>query len=212
MGASLKKQAVIFGSAPGNDWSFLKNYLRSDAAIICADGGRNTAEGLGLTLDWYVGDDDSGGHAGNCPADLLPSEKDVTDLDMAVSRALKEGYQELLLCGCTGGRQDHHFSAVGQLERIWRAGADGMILDPWNEIRLLTPGRTEVPHHPHYHYFGIVPLDQTLERVTITGAKYEIQQVNLYRWESLGISNECMPGQPCMIEVESGIGLLIRSN
>lgn len=212
MGASLKRQAVIFGSAPGNDWSFLKNYLRPDAAIICADGGRNTAEGLGLALDWYVGDDDSGGHAGNCPADLLPSEKDVTDLDMAVSRALKEGYQELLLCGCTGGRQDHHFSAVGQLERIWRAGAQGMILDPWNEIKLLTPGLTEVPHHPHYHYFGIVPLDQTLGPVTITGAKYEIQQVNLYRWESLGISNECVPGQLCMIEVESGIGLLIRSN
>ena len=120
MGASLKKQAVIFGSAPGNDWSFLRNYLRPDTAIICADGGRNTAESLGFTPDWYVGDDDSGGHAGNCPADLLPSEKDVTDLDMAVSRALKEGYQELLLCGCTGGRQDHHFSAVGQLERIWR--------------------------------------------------------------------------------------------
>ena len=117
MGASLKRRAVIFGSAPATDWSFLQNYLRQDDAIICADGGRNTAERLGLHPDWYVGDDDSGGYAGNCPADLLPSEKDVTDLDMAVSRALREGYDELLLCGCTGGRQDHHFSAVGQLER-----------------------------------------------------------------------------------------------
>lgn len=87
-----------------------------------------------------------------------------------------------------------------------------MILDSWNEIRLLTPGITEVAHTPEYHYFGIVPLDRTLEQVTITGAKYEISQVNLYRWESLGISNECMPGQKCTIEVKSGIGLLIRSN
>ncbi len=46
----------------------------------------------------------------------------------------------LLLCGCTGGRQDHHFSAVGQLERLCRAGADGVIVDAQNEIRLLTPG------------------------------------------------------------------------
>ena len=212
MGASLNRRVVIFGSAPSPDWSFLRRYLRSDDAVICADGGRNTAEQLGLSPDWYVGDDDSGGHAGNCPADLLPSEKDVTDLDMAVSRALREGCQTLLLCGCTGGRQDHHFSAVGQLERIWRAGAEGMILDPWNEIRLLTPGITEVANTPEYHYFGIVPLDQTLEQVTITGAKYEISQVNLYRWESLGISNECVPGQKCTIEVKSGIGLLIRSN
>lgn len=212
MGASLKRRAVIFGSAPATDWSFLQNYLRQDDAIICADGGRNTAERLGLHPDWYVGDDDSGGYAGNCPADLLPSEKDVTDLDMAVSRALREGYAELLLCGCTGGRQDHHFSAVGQLERIWCAGARGMILDPFNEIQLLTPGKTEVPTVPAYHYFGIVPLDRVLERVTITGAKYEISQVNLYRWESLGISNECLPDQPCVVEVQSGIGLLVRSN
>lgn len=212
MGASLKKRAVIFGSAPATDWSFLKAYLQPDDIIICADGGRNTAEQLGLHLDWYVGDDDSGGHAGSCPADLLPSEKDVTDLDMAVSRALREGCQELLLCGCTGGRQDHHFSAVGQLERIWRAGAEGMILDPWNEIRLLTPGKTEVPTFPAYHYFGLVPLDRKLERVTITGAKYEISQVDLCRWASLGISNEPLPGKTCIIEVGTGIGLLIRSN
>lgn len=212
MGASLNRRAVIFGSAPAADWSFLQHYLRPDDTIICADGGRNTAECLGLHPDWYVGDDDSGGYAGNCPADLLPSEKDVTDLDMAVSRALKEGYRELLLCGCTGGRQDHHFSAIGQLERIWRAGAHGVIVDPWNEIHLLTPGRTELSADPRYHYFGLVPLDPMLKGVTITGAKYEIHQVDLYRWASLGISNECLPGQTCVIEVQAGIGLLIRSN
>lgn len=206
------RRAVIFGSAPVEEWTFLRPYVHSGDMIICADGGRRAAEALGFGPDWYVGDSDSGGYAGGCPVDLLPSEKDVTDLDMAVSRALEEGAGELLLCGCTGGRQDHHFAAVGQLERIWRAGAHGMIVDPLNEIQLLTPGRTVLPTEPAYHYFGLIPLDPVLRRVSITGAKYEIRGVDLCRWSSLGVSNESLSGRPCVIEVEAGLGLLIRSN
>jgi thiamine pyrophosphokinase len=205
-------RAVIFGSAPVADWSFVKQYLRPDDFIIAADGGRIAAEKLGLTVNWYVGDSDSGGREGDCPADILPSEKDVTDLDMAVSRGLLLGMLDFLFCGCTGGREDHHLSALGQLERIVRVGGTGMIVDPNNEIRLLTPGETIVSHLPHYHYFGVVPLDAALRGVTIRGAKYEVENTELHRWESLGISNELIPGRTCKIRIDSGSGLLIRSN
>lgn len=205
-------RAVIFGSAPVADWSFMQQYLRTDDFIIAADGGRNAAEALGLTVNWYVGDDDSGGRAGECPSDILPSEKDVTDLDMAVSRGLLLGIQDFLFCGCTGGREDHHLSALGQLERIARSGAAGMIVDSRNEIRLLTPGEFVVPHQPKYHYFGIVPLDAVLGGVTIYGAKYEVENTDICRWTSLGISNELLPGCTCKVSVASGTGLLIRSN
>lgn len=206
------KRALIFGAAQVTDWSFLKPYLQPHDLVICADGGRTWAEALGLAVDWYVGDSDSGGHFGGCPADLLPSEKDVTDLDMAVSRALREGARELILCGCTGGREDHHLSAIGQLERIHRCGSVGIIVDPCNEIRILPPGCTQLPLNPQYHYFGVVPLDPVLKGVTIKGAKYEVTNTDFYRWESLGISNEPLCGIPCSIEVTDGIGLLVRSN
>lgn len=205
------KRAVIFGSAPVRDWEFLTDYFRPGDAVICADGGRCAAEKLGLTPSWYVGDNDSGGYPGGCPADLLPAEKDDTDLGMAVARALWEGFDELLLCGCTGGREDHHLSALGQLERIHRAGKTGLIVDPYNEIRLLTPGKTFVPEKPDYRYFGIIPLDALLRDVTITGAKYEVSHTDFYRCASLGVSNELLSGIPCTIELAEGIGLLIRS-
>ena len=209
---TLKKRALIFGSAPVQNWSFIAQYHRPGDLIICADGGRNAAQQLGFVPDWYVGDSDSGGYDKGCPSDLLPSEKDVTDLDMAVSRALREGCNELVLCGCTGGRQDHHFSAIGQLERIYHAGVDGVIVDEQNEIRLLTPGETEVPSEPPYHYFGLIPLDRQLTGVTITGAKYEVSGIELDRWSSLGVSNELVPGRRCVVKVAHGVGLLIRSN
>ena len=204
------KRAVIFGSAPVSDWSFLQDYLFGNELIICADGGRITAEALGFIPDWYVGDSDSGGYSGNCPADLLPSEKDLTDLEMGVSRALKEGCGFILLCGCTGGREDHHFSAIGLLERIHCYGAQGMIVDPDNEITLLTPGETIVPVVPQFRYFGIVPLDNHLTGVTITNAKYCVADTDFYRTSSLGISNEVMNNQ-CTIRYQDGIGLLVRS-
>lgn len=206
------KQAIIFGSAPVETWSFLQPYRTENDLIICADGGLCAAKANGLTPDWYVGDNDSGGSVGAYPADLLPSEKDVTDLDMAVSRALALDCNPIILCGCTGGRQDHHFSAVGQLERIHRVGKAGLILDPSNEIRILSPGTTVVPEIPDYHYFGIVPLDLTMTDVTIQGAKYEASHIDLFRYSSLAISNHLVPGQRCTIQVGRGIGLLIRSN
>lgn len=205
------KRAVIFGSAPVLDWSFAQHYLRPEDLVIAADGGRAVAERLGLRPDWYVGDSDSGGCADGIPSDLLPSEKDVTDLDMAVSRGFAEGATEFVLLGCTGGREDHHLSAIGQLERIHQMGGKGVIADPCNEIHLLTPGTTEVPGAFRFHYFGVVPLDAKLERVTIAGAKYEISNVDLYRAASLGISNEAAGDGPCTVSIQNGVGLLILS-
>lgn len=205
------KRAVIFGSAPVPDWSFVQSYLRPGDLVIAADGGRAAAERLGLRLDWYVGDSDSGGYAEGVPSDLLPSEKDVTDLDMAVSRGFAEGAAEFVLLGCTGGREDHHLSAIGQLERIHQMGGVGLIADRCNEIHLLLPGTTEVPGALRFHYFGIVPLDAKLEKVTITGAKYEISEVDLYRAASLGISNEAAGEGPCTVSIQNGVGLLILS-
>lgn len=205
------KRAVIFGSAPVPDWTFAQSYLRPGDLVIAADGGRRVVEQLGLSLDWYVGDSDSGGYSQGVPCDILPSEKDVTDLDMAVSRGLSEGATDFVLLGCTGGREDHHLSAIGQLERIHQAGGTGIIADAFNELHLLLPGTTLVPAELRFHYFGIVPLDKKLERVTITGAKYEISGVDLYRAASLGISNQRRGEEPCTISLRNGTGLLILS-
>ena len=91
-------------------------------------------------------------------------------------------------------------------------GRTGVIVDEQNEIRLLVPGTTEVPSDPHYHYFGLIPLDQQLTGVTIIGAKYEVSDSDLERWSSLGVSNELVPGRRCVVKIKHGVGLLIRSN
>ena len=110
------------------------------------------------------GDDDSGGHAGKLPGRLAALGKGRHGSGHGGVPGSARGLPGTAALRMYRRPTGPPFSAVGQLERIWRAGAEGMILDPWNEIRLLTPGKTEVPTFPAYHYFGLVPLDRKLER------------------------------------------------
>ncbi len=212
MDGQMKGRAVLIGAADdGTRLEYLKRQLRPGDFLICADGGRKLAERSGLHPDWYVGDNDSGGWPDQLPSTLLPPEKDVTDLEMAVQQALALGYRELLLAGCTGGRADHHLANLGLLEELHRMGAHGVVLDACNEIQFLPPGRYDVPEHPDYHYFSLIPLDAEVTGVTIHGAKYCLEDAVLHRGSTLSVSNEICEGGCAQISIASGCVYLIRS-
>lgn len=207
MGAEMTR-AVLLGAAPCADWSFLERYRPFH--VICADGGRKQAEAAGLVPDWYVGDSDSGGWPEGLPHVTLPSEKDVTDLEMAVDLALEQGWTELILCGCTGGRLDHFLGNVHLLEKIAGQGGTGILADPDNEFRFFGPGCQTFRRLSGYTYFSLVPLDEALEGVTLTGAKYPLDHAWVPRQTTLGISNEFREDQ-VTLACEGGRGLFIQS-
>lgn len=207
MGAEMTR-AVLLGAAPCEDWSFLERYRPFH--VICADGGRRQAEAAGVVPDWYVGDSDSGGWPEGLPSVTLPSEKDVTDLEMAVDLALEQGWRELILCGCTGGRLDHFLGNVHLLEKVARQGGVGVLADGNNEIRFFGPGRETFRQLSGYTYFSLVPLDEALEGVTLTGAKYPLDHARVPRETTLGISNEFRTDQ-VSLTCERGRGLFIQS-
>lgn len=205
------RRAVIFGSAPCESWSFLEQYLRGDEFVIAADGGRRQAEQAGLTVDWYVGDGDSGGSPQGLPSVVLPEEKDWTDLEAAVFHALGMGYDELLLTGCSGGRFDHYLSSCFLLEEISRRGAAALLVDGMNEIRFLSAGETRVENVPPYHYLGLLPLDRVVKGVSIRGTKYLLREHDVCRGSTLTVSNEILPGHQAEITIQEGSALLVRS-
>ncbi len=205
------KTAVIFGSAPIQDGGFLQDYITAGDTVLCADGGRRTAEAMGLQPDWYIGDGDSGGSPEGLPALVLPEEKDVTDLEAAVHYALSQGYERLLLCGATGGRMDHHLANCLLLEQIAGAGASALLIDEVNEISYLAPGRHRVKNDPPCRYLGLIPLDRTVTGVTLRGVQYPLTEAQLRRGESLSVSNAILPGETAEITVGSGALLMVRS-
>lgn len=202
-----EKRALIFGAAPCRDWSFLAG--ERDRCVICADGGLRCAQAAGFSPDYYIGDGDSGGHAlGRDNSVLLRPEKDETDLQAAYDLARRQGYTDLLLTGCTGGRQDHHLANLQLLERIHRDGLHARICDADNEITFLPPG-TRVLSPCGFHYFSLIPIDPQLEGVTIRGAKYPLENRTVLRGDSLTVSNEwCGPVE---LTVRRGTAWLIFS-
>ena len=204
---------LIFGSMPCEDWSFLRPYLAGRRwKVFCADGGVRNAQAAGMTPDFLIGDWDSGGAPEpGVPCVTLPVEKDMTDLQAAADQALDMGFQELLLCGCTGGRLDHTASNLVLLEWIAGRGGRPLLVDEGNEVRFLE-GPVELPlaNWPPYHYLSLIPLDRILTGVTLRGLKYPLTDARLTRGDTLSVSNEPQADE-VRLSITSGRALLIRS-
>lgn len=184
------KKGLIFGAAPCCSWSFLREYQTWPDLVIGADGGLHSARAAGFCPTVYVGDGDSGGLAEDgLFAIPLPPEKDLTDLQAAYEYAKDQGVTELILTGCTGGRLDHHLSAMSLLERAVREQIHAVMLDPDNRVEFLLPG-THCKGSHGYKYFSLIPVSRSLRAVTITGAKYTLKDHDAFRGDSLTVSNE----------------------
>ena len=207
----MSQTAIIFGSVPQRDWGFARAYFPVDPLVICADGGIRSAQASGLPPHILVGDGDSGGVA---PAGVrfvpLKPEKDFSDAHAAVRLALEEGARRLILLGCSGGRADHYLANLFLLESIAGHGASGLLVDPQNEISFFGGGRITVKNDPPYRYFGLLPIDEELTGVTLSGVKYPLSGASVRRGDTLSISNEPL-SREFTVEVASGRSFLIRS-
>ena len=78
-----------------------------DDLIIAADSGLNNAHLLDLSVKTVVGDYDSLGHVPEVPSDVevitVPTEKDVTDTQLAVELAIQRGATDIHIIGGLGG-------------------------------------------------------------------------------------------------------------
>ncbi|MDR0326191.1 MAG: thiamine diphosphokinase [Oscillospiraceae bacterium] len=199
------KRCVIAGASPEVFWD--SRWVPD--MVICADGGYSHAVRLGLKPDLIIGDNDSSGE--KPPLSIvhrsLPVEKDITDMEACIDYALQAGAGEIALLGASGGRLDHFLGNIGLLER---ADGKAFMLDSSHEIHLLPSPVTVEPPHKH-RYFSVVPLDETASGVTITGAKYPLDNATLRRAATVGISNEPLDGVSFTVSVKNGKALLVLS-
>ena len=206
-----KKKGLIFGSCPAESWDFLSGFRSWPDAVIAADGGLHSARQAGFSPSVYIGDGDSSGREEPGLICLtLPAEKDVTDLEAAYQWARDHGFSELVFTGCTGGRLDHHMSAMGLLETAAREGVCAVILDPGNRVEFLLPGEY-CRSNPGYRYVSLIPADRLIKDLSIHGTKYELSHRDVARGSSLTVSNEFY-GDAMTISFRDGCCWLIFSN
>jgi thiamine pyrophosphokinase len=88
--------------------------IGEDPLLIAADGGIAEAERLGFSVELLVGDLDSATpadvervRAAGGRVDEHPTDKDASDLELAMDAAVAAGCASLLVVGGDGGRLDH---------------------------------------------------------------------------------------------------------
>lgn len=181
--------------------------------VIAADSGLDNARLLGIPVSVVVGDYDSLGHAPDVDDGVevitVPTEKDVTDTQLAVELALRREATEITLLGGLGGRLDHTLSNLAILEDLLAKRVRATIADGHNRVRLLHNDSTILPHSG-YTYVSLLSLDPLSKGVEIEGVKYPLKGAKLSRTFGYAVSNE-ITGNCCFISVRKGTLLIVES-
>lgn len=177
----------------------LTDRLHSQVAgcrAIAADGGIRHAEALQLEPELWVGDFDSSDGAlddryRDIRRDPYPSEKSVSDGEIAISHALERGARELVLVGALGGERSDHamfnlVSAAGFALR--NPGIDILLTTGAEEALPLIPGKPLRPAWPDGTIFSVAGFTK-LYGLTVKGAKWPLDQVELEFGSTWTLSN-----------------------
>ena len=205
------RACLIIGAAPCTSTDYINEFKLKTDCVICADGGESIAKSCGITPDYWIGDGDSLG----CDTSvsnkvILPCEKDYTDLHCAVDLGLKLGYQRFYLCAVSGGRLDHFLANLCLLEYLESQGAIGILADAQNLCMLHHGQEMAFERNPSYQYVSLIPLDEQIRGVTLSGLKYSLNDAVLERKLPIGVSNEPIADR-FSIRVDFGRALIVFS-
>lgn len=186
--------------------------------VICADGGANSALKSGRCPDLVIGDFDSLTPENlewlalnGVPLERYPREKDQTDLELALSRAIDKAraYADSTVCllGGTGLRADHFLGNIALLIRFAGQGYEIHMLDPNQEMWVAK----EINHISGRagQEISLIPLSERV-LVSTEGLFYPLDREYLDQDSPRGISNVLI-AESAMIRVYEGRLLLSRN-
>lgn len=189
----------------GNAGEYIKDYIKPDDFVICADSGYDHAKKYGITPDIVIGDMDSTKFTDiEEEKKLYPKRKDFTDSELAVMYAEEKGFEETLLFAMIGTRMDHSLANISMLPRLKNA----VIIDANNEI-YFTESEISLSGKQG-DIISIIPFKEDVSGITTDGLDYPLKNGTIKHGTSLGVSN-VMLGESCRIKIEKGAAFIIRS-
>ncbi len=207
------KKGLIVGSGSHPPVAVLLKAVQESDWTICADGGAAYFREANCLPDLLLGDFDSASPDDiqylvdqGVATDRYPSEKDETDLELAVRLMEERGIRHITLLGATGSRLDHTFFNAMILLSGQKRGIEIVLIDETNEIRALQAQMT-ILKQPGY--LSLLAVDEHIV-VSLIGVKYPLERHQIDRGSSLGVSNEIVQDHATVI-CHRGKGLLILS-
>lgn len=207
-------KVLILTNGEYGDYSFCNQDKQYDY-VICADRGICHARRLGIMPDLIVGDFDSGSEEDlvyfqnqGVIINRFPSEKDETDTEIAIQRAIEMQPEEVDIYGGLGSRLDHSLGNVHLLYQLLMVGIKGRLLNPNNSVSLamnsykITGKKGDL--------VSLIPFAGNVEGVTTKGLAYPLEDVTISIGTSLGISNYLLE-EVAEVVIRKGILIVIRA-
>ena len=213
-GVGVKAIVVAGGDAAPDDAALL---LGVDL-LIAADSGATWLAGIGVRPDVVIGDMDSVDpsllerlEADGVAIERHPSEKDASDAELAVARAVSAGADELLVLGALGGeRLDHGLTNVLLLaDRSW-SGVAVTIVRGDTTLRAVHGGNQVVLGGAPGDLVTLLSVDGDAAGVRTRGLRYPLNGEALALGRSRGLSNE-VEQAPASVSLERGTLLVIET-
>ena len=205
------KKATIFANGEFTENSIS---LPEDGIVIAADGGAHHCLELGILPDVVIGDFDSLTeeeitNLENRHVELIrhPIDKDETDLELALNKALEIGATQITLYGLLGGRWDMSFANLLLLAMARFTGIRFRVLAGKTEAFLLRSGETLKLPGQSGDTVSAVPLSQTIEGLTYDGLRWPLENATLKLGTPRGVSN-ILINNPAHIHVDDGLLLV----
>ena len=181
-----------------------------DAFVIACDSGYESCLRSGINPDLVIGDFDSyaGRIAEGIPVLRLPCEKDDTDTMSALRWAVDKGFEEVQLYCALGGRLDHVMANLQALGWAAEHGLFAAIESPDCRVFALRGAVLRLPRREGFSLSVFALTDRC--RITIRGAKYPLEDVEIGNRFPIGVSNEWAADEAVVIAHE-GTLLIVES-
>lgn len=186
-----------------------QSMIKNDDCVIAADGGYRLLQQWAIKSDQVVGDFDSLGYVpSEEQVSQYPSEKDDTDMMIAVKTGLSKGYRRFVILGGLGGRLDHTLANLHTLDYLAEHGARGCLMGDEENVLLIDSDIRIAFRAETIGRLSIFAYGGKAEGVYLTGLKYPLKDAVLTTDFPIGVSNE-FTDREATISVRSGKLLVI---
>jgi thiamine pyrophosphokinase len=186
--------------------------------IIAVDGGLSFTRKNKIQPDLIVGDFDSVPEKiieqyrreQQVPIREYNPEKDATDTQIALEKALEMKSDRIWILGATGTRLDHVMGNIYILQQAQRQGSQACLVDKHNRISLVSGERVLKKKEQYGKYVSFLPLGEKASGVNLEGFKYPLKNAVLSNDSSLGVSNE-IAAEEAKVSLREGTLIMIES-
>ena len=163
----------------------------ADDLVIAADAGYLNLQKTDIKPDVIIGDFDSAKKPeADAQVEAFPVLKDDTDTMLAIRYGFQSGYKRFEIYGGIGGeRTDHTIANIQSLAYIAEHGGSGTLVGE-NERFTLIKNSSVTLHSEKGKTLSVFAYGGIAEGVSIKGAVYESDDLELSPFFPLGVSNK----------------------